>query len=116
MFGCPIGELNYTQPFPTCDLPQMPTHLRAFHPACWSSWSDSYNDLEPNSRSLFPVPLLVIHPRTASSFARAKKRNVSNCDIGGAISDREVLEMTAIVESLREDVEHWIRTNHAALL
>jgi len=41
---------------------------------------------------------------------------VSNYDIGGGISDREVQEMTAIAESLRDDVEHWIRTNHAALL
>ena len=63
-----------------------------------------------------PVSLFVIHPRTVSSFARAKKRNVSNGDIGGAMWGREVLEMIAIVESLREDVEHWIATNHAALL
>jgi hypothetical protein len=41
---------------------------------------------------------------------------VSNCDIGGGISDREVQEMTAIAESLREDVKRWIRANHAALL
>jgi uncharacterized protein (UPF0332 family) len=45
-----------------------------------------------------------------------KKRNVSNYDIDGGISDREVQEMIAIAESLREDVEHWIRTNHARLL
>jgi uncharacterized protein (UPF0332 family) len=45
-----------------------------------------------------------------------KKRNVSNYDIGGGISDREVQEMTAIAESLRADAEHWIRTNHAELL
>jgi len=41
---------------------------------------------------------------------------VINHDIGRAISGREVLEMTAIADSLREDVEHGIRWNHAALL
>jgi|SRR5271167_3779082 len=56
-----------------------------------------------------------------SNFIRSfdafrKKRNVSNYDIGGGISDREVQEMSALAESLRDDVEHWIRTNHAALL
>lgn len=51
-----------------------------------------------------------------SCDAFRKKRNVSNYDIDGGISDREVQEMIAIAESLREDVEHWIRTNHARLL
>ena len=78
--------------------------------------SDSRNDIEPNSRALSPVPLFVIHPRTASSFARAEKCNVINHDIGRAISDREVVAMTAIADFLREDVEYWICTNHAALL
>ena len=56
-------------------------------------------------------------PKFIRSFdAFRKKRNVSNYDIGGGISDREVQEMTSIAESLREDVEHWIRTHHAALL
>jgi hypothetical protein len=52
--------------------------------------------------------------RTFDAFR--KKRNVSNYDIGGGVSDREVQEMTAIAESLREDAEHWIRANHSALL
>ena len=45
-----------------------------------------------------------------------KKRNVSNYDVGGGISDREVAEMTALAESLYQDVEQWIRANHPALL
>lgn len=45
-----------------------------------------------------------------------KKRNVSNYDIGGGISNREVEEMIGIARTLQQDVEQWIRTNHAALL
>ena len=78
--------------------------------------SDSRSNIEPNRRALSPVPLSVIHLRAASSFARAKKRNVSNGDIGGAMSGREVLEITAIADSLHKNVEHWIRRNHAAPL
>lgn len=42
-----------------------------------------------------------------------KKRNVSNYDIGGGISNREVEEMIGIAQ---QDVEQWMRTNHASLL
>jgi hypothetical protein len=45
-----------------------------------------------------------------------KKRNVSSYDIGGGISHREVEEMIGIAQSLRHDVEQWIRKNHASLL
>lgn len=44
-----------------------------------------------------------------------KKRNVSNYDIGGGVSDRELQEMAAIAQTLHVEVEHWIRTNHPAL-
>src|SRR6267143_6198180 len=45
-----------------------------------------------------------------------KKRNVSSYDIGGGVSHREVEEMIGIAQSLQQDVEQWIRTNHASLL
>ena len=45
-----------------------------------------------------------------------KKRNVSSYDIGGGISHREVDEMIGIAQSLQQDIEHWIRTNHSSLL
>ena len=45
-----------------------------------------------------------------------KKRNVSSYDIGGGISHREVEETIGIAQSLQQDVERWIRTNHASLL
>ena len=45
-----------------------------------------------------------------------KKRNVSNYDIGGGISYREVEEMIGIARTLQRDVEQWIRTNHSSLL
>jgi hypothetical protein len=45
-----------------------------------------------------------------------KKRNVSSYDIGGGISHREVEEMIGIAQSLQQNVERWIRTNHGSLL
>lgn len=51
--------------------------------------------------------------RTFDAFRR--KRNVSNYDIGGGISHREVEEMLGIAQNLQLDVERWIRTNHASL-
>ena len=44
-----------------------------------------------------------------------KKRNVSNYDIGGGVSDRELQEMATIAQTLHAEVEQWIRTNHSAL-
>jgi len=38
-----------------------------------------------------------------------KKRNVSNYDIGGGVSDRELQEMTAIAQTLHAEVEQWRR-------
>jgi hypothetical protein len=54
-----------------------------------------------------------------TKFVRAfdafrKKRNVSSYDIGGGISHREVEEMLGFAQTLQQDVEHWIRTNHAS--
>jgi hypothetical protein len=59
--------------------------------------------------------------RKDAKFIRAfdafrKKRNVSNYDIGGGISHREVEEMIAIARTLQEEVQQWIRANHATLL
>jgi uncharacterized protein (UPF0332 family) len=45
-----------------------------------------------------------------------KKRNVSNYDIGGGISNREVEEITAVAEALSHEVPAWIHANHPALL
>jgi hypothetical protein len=45
-----------------------------------------------------------------------KKRNVSNYDIGGGVSERELQEMTEMAETLREEVENWIRAKHRPLL
>jgi hypothetical protein len=45
-----------------------------------------------------------------------KKRNVSNYEVGGSISDSEVKEMIDIATRLRREVESWIRTNHPKLL
>jgi hypothetical protein len=45
-----------------------------------------------------------------------KKRNVSSYDIGGGISNREVVEMIAIAKALQENVQEWIRAYHGELL
>lgn len=45
-----------------------------------------------------------------------KKRNVSNYDIGGGVSDRELQEMTAMAGTLREEVENWIRAKHRSFV
>jgi hypothetical protein len=45
-----------------------------------------------------------------------KKRNVSNYDIGGGVSDRELQEITAMAETLRQEVEDWIHSKHPSLL
>jgi hypothetical protein len=44
-----------------------------------------------------------------------KKRNVSSYDIGGGISNREVVEMIAIAKALQESVQEWIRAYHGEL-
>ena len=45
-----------------------------------------------------------------------KKRNVSNYDIGGGISHREVEEMIAIAHTLEQEVSEWLKANHPTLL
>ncbi len=45
-----------------------------------------------------------------------KKRNVSNYEMGGGISDREVAEMIELALGLRKDLEKWLRANHPKLL
>ena len=44
-----------------------------------------------------------------------KKRNVSNYDIGGGVSDRELQEMATIAQTLHAEVEQWIRSNQPSL-
>lgn len=45
-----------------------------------------------------------------------KKRNLSNYDAAGSISDREAEEMLQLAKSLRRDVETWIRRTHPELI
>ena len=44
-----------------------------------------------------------------------RKRNVSSYERGGSISELEAQEMRALAETLRADVEAWIRKTHPAL-
>jgi|SRR5215469_1737623 len=56
-------------------------------------------------------------PEFIRSFdAFRKKRNISNYDLGGGISDQELKEMTKMAETLHEEVENWIRIKHRSLL
>jgi hypothetical protein len=45
-----------------------------------------------------------------------KKRNLTGYERIGAVSDREVGEIIAIAETVRRDVEEWIRAVHPELL
>jgi hypothetical protein len=44
------------------------------------------------------------------------KRNVSNYELAGGISDRELQEMMEIAKSLHDQVKSWIRSKHPSLL
>ncbi len=54
--------------------------------------------------------------RVRSLDAFRKKRNVSNYEMGGGISDREVSEMIELALRLRKDLDKWLRANHPKLL
>ncbi len=45
-----------------------------------------------------------------------KKRNISNYDVAGAVSDKEADEMFRLAKQLRSDVQKWIKTTHPELL
>jgi hypothetical protein len=54
--------------------------------------------------------------RIRSLDAFRKKRNVSNYEVGGGISDAEVSEMIELALNLRKDLDEWLRANHPKLL
>ena len=41
-----------------------------------------------------------------------KKRNIADYDRAGAVSETEADEMRQLAETLRREVEAWIRKNH----
>jgi hypothetical protein len=45
-----------------------------------------------------------------------KKRNISNYDMAGSVSDREAEAMFQLAKQLRAEVEKWIKTTHPQLL
>src|SRR3989338_16665 len=45
-----------------------------------------------------------------------KKRNMSDYEIGGAISDGEAKEMYQLAKELRREVEEWLEETHPELL
>ena len=45
-----------------------------------------------------------------------KKRNISNYDMAGSVSDREAEAMFRLAKQLRAEVEKWIKTTHPQLL
>jgi hypothetical protein len=55
-------------------------------------------------------------PRVRSLDAFRKKRNLTNYEMGGGISDREVSEMIQLAVSLRKDLDKWLRANYPKLL
>lgn len=45
-----------------------------------------------------------------------KKRNISDYERAGGVSEQEAKEMLALAQKLRKEVETWIRSRHPALL
>ena len=45
-----------------------------------------------------------------------KKRNISDYERAGVISEQEVKEMVALAKDLRDKVIAWLKTNHPELL
>ncbi len=45
-----------------------------------------------------------------------KKRNISDYERAGAVSQQEANEMFVLAKNLRDEVEKWLRSNHPELL
>jgi uncharacterized protein (UPF0332 family) len=45
-----------------------------------------------------------------------KKRNITEYEQAGAVSEQEAKEMFALAKKLRDEVEKWLRSNHPELL
>jgi len=45
-----------------------------------------------------------------------KKRNISDYERAGGVSEQEANEMFALAKNLRNEVEKWLRSNHPELL
>ena len=45
-----------------------------------------------------------------------KKRNISDYDRSGAVSDQEAREMFILARTLRKSVGDWLKKNHPVLL
>jgi uncharacterized protein (UPF0332 family) len=45
-----------------------------------------------------------------------KKRNITEYEQAGAVSEQEAKEMFALAKKLRDKVEKWLRSNHPELL
>ena len=44
-----------------------------------------------------------------------KKRNISDYESAGLVTEQEAEEMVALARQLRDDVEQWLRVHHPAL-
>ncbi len=45
-----------------------------------------------------------------------KKRNISDYERAGGVSEQEAQEMAALADRLREDLIHWLRKEHPRLI
>ena len=45
-----------------------------------------------------------------------KKRNISDYERAGGVSEQEAKEMFVLAKNLRDEVEKWLRSNHPELL
>ena len=70
-----------------------------------------YRIIQSLAHTINAEPLLILQ---LDQFR--KKRNITDYERAGAVSDSEAKEIIALAKKLRKDVEKWIRANHPGLL
>ena len=54
--------------------------------------------------------------RSAGGHDCRRKRNVSEYDAVGTVSEKEAEDLIAAVQEFKIDAEHWLRSHHTELL
>jgi len=70
-------------------------------------------------RAIQALPLILgsVHDRDARYLDTCRnKRNITEYDYAGGITDKDVTELIAFVIELREEVTHWLKEKHPELL
>jgi uncharacterized protein (UPF0332 family) len=70
-----------------------------------------YRVIQSLAHTIKPDPVLI-----AQLDKFRKKRNISDYERAGAVSEQEANEMFILAKNLRDEVEKWLRSNHPELL